>query len=164
VTRLRARRPQFDSRHRHGIFAFTTASKTISRAHPASTQRVKRPEGESEHSPTFSVEVKNSWSCTSTPSFAFMASLPLLLTWQGGRALHLCWGLRIGSNGCQPSDLRVDFGTGPTWRCSWPYLVRNVGRIARIYTVIHWTCLFKINSVPDELTLGTGSDRISSHT
>jgi hypothetical protein len=34
---------------------------------------VKRPVREADHSPPFSVEVKNEWSYTSTPQYGFMA-------------------------------------------------------------------------------------------
>jgi len=34
---------------------------------------VKRPGREADHSPTFSAEVKNVWSYTSTPQYVFMA-------------------------------------------------------------------------------------------
>jgi len=34
---------------------------------------VKRPERETDHSPTSSVEVKNPWSYTSTPQYVFLA-------------------------------------------------------------------------------------------
>jgi hypothetical protein len=59
----------------HLISAFTTASRPalgpaqtpIQRVPGALSLAVKRPELEAYHSPPSSVEVKNSWSCTSTP-------------------------------------------------------------------------------------------------
>jgi hypothetical protein len=62
-------------RNRLGIFLFTTASRTVLGATQPSIQwvpgalslGVKRPESEADHSPASSAEVKNAWSCTSTP-------------------------------------------------------------------------------------------------
>jgi hypothetical protein len=81
---LRAERSAFrgfDSRRRLGIFLFTTASRLvlgpiqppIKWAPRALSLWVKRPEREADHSYPSSVEVKNSWSYTSTPQYVFIA-------------------------------------------------------------------------------------------
>jgi hypothetical protein len=65
-----------------GIFLFTTASRTaLGPTHPpiqwvpfrAVSLGVKRPGREADHSPPSSAEVKDVWSYTSTPLYAFMA-------------------------------------------------------------------------------------------
>jgi hypothetical protein len=72
----------FDSRRGLGIFLFTTAmSRTalgltqppIQWVSGALSLGVKRPWREADHSPPSSAEVKNAWSYTSTPQYAFMA-------------------------------------------------------------------------------------------
>jgi hypothetical protein len=63
------------------VFLLTTASRTVLGPTQPSIQRlsgalslgVKRPEREVDHSPPSSAEVKNTWSYTSTPQYAFMA-------------------------------------------------------------------------------------------
>jgi hypothetical protein len=81
VTRLRAERSGFDSRHELGIFHFATASRpALGLIHPliqwvpgAFSLEVKRLGWEVYHSPPSSAEVKNAWSYTSTPPCVFMA-------------------------------------------------------------------------------------------
>jgi hypothetical protein len=71
----------FDSQRGLGIFLFTTASRTvlgptelpIQWVPGALSLGVKRPGCEADHSPPSSAEVKNAWSCTSTPQYASMA-------------------------------------------------------------------------------------------
>jgi hypothetical protein len=71
----------FDSRRGLGIFLFTTASRTalgttkppIQWVPGALSLGVKRPGREADHSPPSSAEVKNAWSCISTPQYVFMA-------------------------------------------------------------------------------------------
>jgi hypothetical protein len=71
----------FDSRRGLGIFLFTTASRTalgptqppIQWVTGALSLGIKRPGREADHSHPPSVEVKNAWSYTSTPRYAFMA-------------------------------------------------------------------------------------------
>jgi hypothetical protein len=71
----------FDSRLGLGIIPFTTASRTaleptqppIQWVREALSLGVKRPGREADHSPPPSAEVKNAWSYTSTPHYAFMA-------------------------------------------------------------------------------------------
>jgi hypothetical protein len=63
-----------------GIFLFSTASRpalgptqpTIQWVPGAISLGVKRPGCEADHSPPSSAEVKNAWSYTSTPQYAFM--------------------------------------------------------------------------------------------
>jgi hypothetical protein len=70
----------FDSRRGLEIFLFTTASRTalgpteppIQWVSGALSLRVKRPGREADHSPPSSAEVKNAWSYTSTPQYAFI--------------------------------------------------------------------------------------------
>jgi hypothetical protein len=74
VTRLRAGRPGFDSRKRQEFFLFATVSRP---AHTRWVPRVQssevmRPGCEADHSPPSSTEVKNEWSYTSTPHYAFL--------------------------------------------------------------------------------------------
>jgi hypothetical protein len=72
---------EFDSRRGLGIFLFFTASRTalgptqppIQWVPGALSLGVKRPGREADHSPPSSAEVKNAWSYTSTPPYAFMA-------------------------------------------------------------------------------------------
>jgi hypothetical protein len=71
----------FDSRRGLGIFLFTIASRTALGPTQPPTQwvpgafslGVKRPGREADHSPPSSAEVKNAWSYTSAPQYAFMA-------------------------------------------------------------------------------------------
>jgi hypothetical protein len=71
----------FESRQGLGIFLFTTASRqALGPTQPpiqwvpgALSLGVKRPGREADHSPPSSAEVKNAWSYTSTPQYAFMA-------------------------------------------------------------------------------------------
>jgi len=64
-----------------GIFLFTTASRMapgptqppIQSVPGALSLRVKRPRSETDHSPPSYDEVKNTWSYTTTPQYAFMA-------------------------------------------------------------------------------------------
>jgi hypothetical protein len=71
----------FDSRRELGIFIFTTASRTalgptqppIQGVPGALSLGVKRPGREADNSPPSSAEVKNAWSCTSTPPNIFKA-------------------------------------------------------------------------------------------
>jgi hypothetical protein len=70
----------FDSRRGLGIFLFTTASRTavkltqppIQWATGALSLGIKPPGREADHSPPSSAEVKNAWSYTSIPQYAFM--------------------------------------------------------------------------------------------
>jgi hypothetical protein len=74
-------RSGFDSRRWLGILLFDTASRQAMEPTQPPIQRVpgvlslgvKRPGRETDHSPTSSAEVKNAWSYTSTPQYAFMA-------------------------------------------------------------------------------------------
>jgi hypothetical protein len=67
---------RFHSRQGLGIFLFTTASRTalgptqppIQLVPGALSLGIKWPGREADHSPPSSGEVKNAWSCTSTPS------------------------------------------------------------------------------------------------
>jgi hypothetical protein len=68
----------FNSRRGLGIFLFTTVSRTaLGYTQPhiqgALSLGVKRPGSETDHSPPSSAEIKNTWSYTSTPQYAFMA-------------------------------------------------------------------------------------------
>jgi hypothetical protein len=71
----------FDSRPGLGIFLFTAASRTaLGSTQPplqwvagALSLEVNWPGREADHSPPSSAEVKNAWSYTSTPQYAFMA-------------------------------------------------------------------------------------------
>jgi len=71
----------FESRQGLGIFLFITASKLamgptqllIQRIQGALSLGVKRSGHEAERSLPSSAEVKNSWSYTSTPQYAFLA-------------------------------------------------------------------------------------------
>jgi hypothetical protein len=64
-----------------GFFLIATASRALLGQTQPPTQwvpptispGVKRPGREADHSPPYSVEVKNAWSCTSTPQYVFMA-------------------------------------------------------------------------------------------
>jgi hypothetical protein len=66
--------------HELGIFVFTTASRqALGPTQPpiqwvpgVLTLGVKRPGREADHSLPSSAEVKNAWSCTSSPQYAFM--------------------------------------------------------------------------------------------
>jgi hypothetical protein len=70
----------FDSRRGLGTFLFTTASRTalgptqppIQWVRGSLSLGVKRPGCEADHSPPPSAEVKNAWSYTSIPQYAFM--------------------------------------------------------------------------------------------
>jgi hypothetical protein len=70
----------FDFRWGLGIFLFITASRTalgptqppIQWVPGTLSLGIKRPGREADHSPPSSAEVKNAWSCTSTPQYAFM--------------------------------------------------------------------------------------------
>jgi hypothetical protein len=70
----------FESGKRLGIFLFTTVSISILGPIRPPIQwlpgglslEVKRPVRESDHSPQSSAEVKNAWSYTATPHYAFM--------------------------------------------------------------------------------------------
>jgi hypothetical protein len=84
VTRLRARRPWFYSRQEQWwiFFFFATASRPnlgFTQASYSMGMRrtlfpgVKQPGCEADHSPLSNAEVKNTWSYTSTPQYAFMA-------------------------------------------------------------------------------------------
>jgi hypothetical protein len=72
---------RFESRQKLGIFLLTTVSRpALEPTQPliqwvtgALSLEVKWPGRESDHSPPFSVEVKNAWRYTSTPQYAFMA-------------------------------------------------------------------------------------------
>jgi hypothetical protein len=77
VTRLRAGRPGFDYRQDRIHCCFQTHSG----AHPASctlgtafiSSGVERPGREADHSLPSSAAIKNTWSCTSTPPYIYMA-------------------------------------------------------------------------------------------
>jgi hypothetical protein len=75
VTRLRVNdRSQIRGRG-NGIFSLCHRIQTGSGAHPASypmSTGVKRPGRDSDHSLLSRAEVKNGWSCTSTPTYVFM--------------------------------------------------------------------------------------------
>jgi hypothetical protein len=81
VTRLQVEWLGFDSQQRHRIFLFATISTLALRPTQPSIQwilralslRVKGPGHEADHTPLSSIEVKNAWSYTSTPSCIFMA-------------------------------------------------------------------------------------------
>jgi hypothetical protein len=72
---------RFKSWQRVGIFLFTTVSKpALGPTQPpiqwvpgALSLVVKRPGRETDHSPPSSDDIKNAWSYTSTPQYAFMA-------------------------------------------------------------------------------------------
>jgi hypothetical protein len=78
---LRVFQPKFCTHSVSGIFLFTTASRTALEPTQPPIQQVlgdpslgvKWPGREVDHSPPSSAEVKNEWSCTSTPPYAFMA-------------------------------------------------------------------------------------------
>jgi hypothetical protein len=71
----------FDSQWGMGIFLFATASRmALGPTQPpiqwvlaALSLGVKWLGHETDHSPPYSAEVKNAWSCTSTPQYIFMA-------------------------------------------------------------------------------------------
>jgi hypothetical protein len=77
----------FESRQGLGIFLFTTASGTalgptqppIQWVPGALSLKVKQLEREVDHSPPSSAEIKNAWSCTSTPNTP---------SWRGGQLKH----------------------------------------------------------------------------
>jgi hypothetical protein len=80
-TGLRAGRPGFSSRQgQWWDFFVRHRVQTVSEAHlvfypvvwGALTSVIKRPGSESDHSPPYTVEVKDAWSCTSTPQCVFM--------------------------------------------------------------------------------------------
>jgi hypothetical protein len=92
ATKLRAGRPEFDSRQGLGIFLITTASRLALASYPVGIKGfspgVKRPEHEANHSSSSGVEVKNALSYTSTDIYVFIEwclvkpkdfTLPLLL-------------------------------------------------------------------------------------
>jgi len=54
------------------FFSLRHRAQTGSGAQPPSLG-IKQPEREADHSPPYSAEVQNAWSCTSTPQFVFMA-------------------------------------------------------------------------------------------
>jgi hypothetical protein len=69
----------FNSRQGLGIFLFTTASRTVLGPTQPPIKWVPRalslrPGREADHSPPSSDEVKNAWSYTATPQYAFMVS------------------------------------------------------------------------------------------
>jgi hypothetical protein len=72
---------EFDSRKELEILHFTTASRPalgptqppIQWVSVTLSLVVKRPRREADHSPPSNAEVKNAWSYTSTPQYAFMA-------------------------------------------------------------------------------------------
>jgi len=82
ATRLRAGRLGFESQLGLGMFLFATS---VSRPAPGPNQPpipwvpgapslgVKRWRREANHSPPTGAEIKNAWSCTSTPQYVFMA-------------------------------------------------------------------------------------------
>jgi hypothetical protein len=79
---LRAGRPGFDSwLAMMGIFLFSTASRPALGVTQPPIEwipgilppAVKRPGLEADNSPPSSVEIKNTWSYTSTPPYVFMA-------------------------------------------------------------------------------------------
>jgi len=80
LTMLWVGRPWFYSRQGLGVFLFTTASRrALGPNHPpiqwvpgVLSLGVKRPECETDNSPPSSAEVRNAWSVTSTPQYAFM--------------------------------------------------------------------------------------------
>jgi hypothetical protein len=71
----------FESRQWLAIFIFTTVSRLalgptqlpIQWVSGALSLGVKRPGREADHSPPYSTKIKNAWSYTSTPQYAFMA-------------------------------------------------------------------------------------------
>jgi hypothetical protein len=73
-----------------GVFLFTTISKMalgstqppIQWVQGALSLGVKQARCEADHSPPSSDEVKNVWSCTSTPQYAFMAWCSVKAQWQ----------------------------------------------------------------------------------
>jgi hypothetical protein len=73
--RLRSGRLKFDSRQEQEIFLFSTASRPALGPTQSLIQwvpgifpmRIKLPGREADHSAPSSAEVKNGWSCTSTP-------------------------------------------------------------------------------------------------
>jgi hypothetical protein len=83
----------FESRQGLRIFLYTTASRPVLGPTQPPVQWVtgalslgiKRQDREADHSPPSSAEVKNGWSYTSTPQYAFMRSC--LFTTQGKRYL-----------------------------------------------------------------------------
>jgi hypothetical protein len=70
----------FESRQGLGIFLFTTGSRQalgphslLSDGYKGYFPGVRRPGRDADHSSTSSAEVKNAWSYTSTPQYAFIA-------------------------------------------------------------------------------------------
>jgi hypothetical protein len=77
----------FDSQPELGIFLFTASRTALGPTQPpirwvpgALSLGLKRPPRETDHSPSSSAEIKNAWSCTSTPPIIFM---PWCLVKQG---------------------------------------------------------------------------------
>jgi hypothetical protein len=78
VTRLQALRSRFDSRQGQVFFSSPPRPDrflvpTQSRVLGALSPGVKQPVREADHAPSSVAEVKNSWCCTYTPPYAFMA-------------------------------------------------------------------------------------------
>jgi hypothetical protein len=94
VTRLRARRPEFDTRQeyddnfslRHRV---RTGSETHSTSYPMSAGgsylRVKWPRREADHTPPSNTEVNNVWSYTSAPPIRLHG---VVLNYAGSTSLH----------------------------------------------------------------------------
>jgi hypothetical protein len=87
--------------YQQGRFSLRHNVQTGSGTHPASyamgtrviSSGEKRPRHEADHSPPSSAEVKNAWSCTSTPTFVCMAWC--LVKYQ--RFYHITKSFLIGS-------------------------------------------------------------------
>jgi hypothetical protein len=83
-------------------FLFTTASRpALGPTQPpiqwvpgALSLEVKRPGREADHSPPTSAEVKNAWSYTSTPKYAFMAWCSVEAQGQPYLYLYVCYPAR----------------------------------------------------------------------
>jgi hypothetical protein len=82
VTRLEAGRLRVDFRQGLESLFLAAASRPALGNHPAAyamgirgvlSPGVKRRGHEADHSPPFSAQFKNAWSCTSTPQYIFMA-------------------------------------------------------------------------------------------
>jgi len=80
VTGIRAGRPGIDFRHGQGFFLLPTASILAVGINQPLIQWIPRalflwftkPWRKADHSPSSSVEIKNTWSYSSTPQYIFM--------------------------------------------------------------------------------------------
>jgi hypothetical protein len=112
----------FDSRWGLGIFLFTTAvfrtalgptQSPIQRVAGSLSLVIKRPGREADHSPPSRAEVKNAWSYTSTPQYAFMAWC--LVKQVHFRMLENIWEVNSRSAGNKVVFCFVLFRKFPSW-------------------------------------------------